>query len=160
MIGTAVILDLLALIPVVGGFFGGIGGIVIFGIWFLMLGIPLIGPKQLTRWGLNLLGEVFTGGLWAGMTVGVILMIVLTRTEDKLGINVLDKVSPQGGAGKAVSTAAQRTERKVARRLANPERAAAAEARLARIREKSTGKNENLAKSKPEMRDFNYPNAA
>jgi len=153
MVAVAIILDLLALIPIVGGILAGVGGVVIFGIWFLMLGIPLIGPKQLTRWGLNLLGETVTAGLWAGMTMGVILMITLTRAEDKTGISLVNRIAPAKGV-----VGARAQLKKDVRRLKNIPRTTEAMERLQRMRARRENAGE-LAKAKPEMRDFNYPRA-
>lgn len=150
MVCVAVIMDLLG--PV-----GTVLGTGIFYVWYKILDIPIFSPKQLTRWGLNLLGEAATAGVWAGMTVGVVLMIMLTRTEDRLGIDIAGKINvknPGKAAGK-VSTAAQRTERKAARRTADPQRAARAQERLERLRAK---KAEGAGiSSRLQVQDINVP---
>jgi hypothetical protein len=85
MIGTAALCDLL-------GPFGTVGGPVVFFIWFKNKGVPVISTKQvgkqLANLGLNAVGEVATGGIWVGVTVGVIITIVLSRVEDKLGVSL------------------------------------------------------------------------
>lgn len=155
MIVVAVVMDFLGPIGTV------IGGC-IFAFWFYTLNVPLIGPKQLARWGLNFIAEGLTAGVWVGMTVGVILMITLTRAEDKLGVNILDKVGAKG-VGKAASTTAVRTERKAARRALNPERTARAQERLERMRSARSAREQGggaPAKSAPVMKDFTYKKAA
>ncbi len=152
MIFVAVIMDLLG--PV-----GAVLGTIIFALWFVMLQVPLIGPKQLVRWGLNFLGEAATAGVWAGMTVGVTMMILLTRTEDRLGVNILDKVGTRG-VGKATSTTAVRTERKAARRALDPERTARAQERLARLQERKSAPQTTPVRERQTLKDIRLPGAA
>lgn len=113
MIGTAVILDLISIIPVVGQAFASVGSFVIFLIWFLILGLPLVTPKKLlTTLSAYIIEFIPAISALPAITVGVILMIVLTRAEEKTGIKLLDKkgvptfgnLAKAGGAIRAAGT--------------------------------------------------------
>ncbi len=93
MVCVAIIFDLIALVPIIGGIIALVGGLVVFGIWFLHLKLPLINPKKvvssIVNLGVNVGGEIVTVGVWAGFTVGIILIIVSDRVEAKTGVSVL-----------------------------------------------------------------------
>lgn len=90
MIGVAVLLDLIGLIPVVGGYAAEILGALTFILWFLILSLPLMSPKTVANWALNLIvGESVTAGVWPGFTIGIILTIVMARFEDKTGLDAM-----------------------------------------------------------------------
>lgn len=111
MVATAGILDLISIIPVVGQALASVGSFVIFLIWFLILGLPLVTPKKLlTTLSAYVIEIIPAISALPAITVGVILMIVLTRAEEKTGIQLLDKKGvPTFGtlakAGSAVRTA-------------------------------------------------------
>lgn len=157
MVGTAIVFDLISIVPVIGQAVAVVGSAIVFLIWFLILRLPLISPKKLLTIALSYLGESVPAiSVLPLITLGVILMIVFTRAEDKLGIRVLDKV----GAGK-VSAGAVRAERKAVRRALDPERTARTQERLARMKVSREARGiSDVAKSRPEMKDFNYKKAA
>ncbi|MDQ5928160.1 MAG: hypothetical protein QG633_598 [Patescibacteria group bacterium] len=108
MVAAGILLDLVALIPFVGGYAAEIIGGLTFFLWFLILGLPLMSPKTLTNWALNLIvGETATAGAWPGFTIGAILTVVMTRTEDKTGLDVMSltkgDVKSLGEVGKNLS---------------------------------------------------------
>lgn len=108
MIATGVLFDLIALIPIVGGYSAEIIGGMTFFLWFLILGLPLMSPKTLANWALNLIvGETATAGVWPGFTIGAILTVIMTRTEDKTGLDVMSlakgDVKSLGEVGKNLS---------------------------------------------------------
>lgn len=154
MVLVALVLDVISLIPVAGSLISAVFGMGIFGLWFYFLGVPLISPKKIASWGLNAIAEAFPaiGSVWIGVTVGVILMIAITRTEDATGLQIANKVP----IGKNLSI-------KDARRAANPGKALEARQRLQRRLERQT---QNSAPASPEikerqqMRDINYKKAA
>lgn len=151
---TAVFMVVVAIIMDFLGPIGTVGGTIIFFIWFTLLNIPLIGPKQLVRWGLNLVGEVVTAGVWTGMTVGILLMIGVTRAEDKLGIDVLGKIPIAKKIGNLKDL--ERMKNKAVRRIQNPQRTRLAEERLQRMRQKGI----NIGKPAPgriPMQDITVP---
>ncbi len=90
LVGTAVVFDLVSLIPAIGQAIATVGSAVVFCIWFLILHVPLISPKKLLTWSLAYLVELVPVlSALPGITTGVILMIAITRTEDRLGVQVL-----------------------------------------------------------------------
>ncbi|MEK7606451.1 MAG: hypothetical protein AAB458_02575 [Patescibacteria group bacterium] len=152
MVIVAVVLDLINLIPVVGVLVGNILALLIFGLWYLMLGIPIMGARQFARWGTSWLIDTISVGYLPGITLGAILIIVVTRTEDKTGISLIDKVKPTS-AGTL----------KNARRAANPERTLQARDRLERRLARRAQESEGAAtkpKEHPQIKDINYPKAA
>lgn len=107
MIATAIILDIISIIPVVGQAFADVGSFVIFLIWFLILGLPLVTPKKLlTMLSAYIIELVPAISALPAITVGVILMIALTRAEEKTGIQLLSKkgVPNLGNLTKAAGT--------------------------------------------------------
>lgn len=108
MVAAGILLDLVALIPFVGGYAAEIIGGLTFFLWFLILGLPLMSPKTVANWALNLIvGETATAGAWPGFTIGAILTVVMTRTEDKTGLDVMSltkgDVKSLGEVGKNLS---------------------------------------------------------
>lgn len=90
LVGAAVIFDLISLIPAVGQAIATVGSIVVFSIWFLVLGVPLVSPKKLVAWvSAGIIELIPLISALPGITAGVILMIAITRTEDRLGVQVL-----------------------------------------------------------------------
>jgi hypothetical protein len=90
LVGTAIIFDLISLIPAIGQILAIVGAAVVFSIWFLILHIPLVSPKKLLGWATAGLVEAIPIISWIpSITGGVILMIAITRAEDKLGLQVL-----------------------------------------------------------------------
>ncbi|GMU74074.1 MAG: hypothetical protein AMXMBFR44_2730 [Candidatus Campbellbacteria bacterium] len=91
MVATAIILDLVSIIPAVGQALADVGSFVIFLLWFLILGVPLVTPKKLLTTGLAYVIEVIPAiSALPAITAGVIIMIVLTRAEDATGLTLLD----------------------------------------------------------------------
>jgi hypothetical protein len=132
MIAVALLCDLL--LPI-----GAIAGTVIFWIWFLLKGVPPLSPKNFGKSILNLIvnggGEVGTAGIWVGITLGVVVIIWISRIEDRAGIQVLDKITPEGKfASQTAQQTTSRTLNKTARRVANPERTEIAVERLERMK--------------------------
>lgn len=112
MIATAVVFDIISIIPVVGEAIGIVGSAVVFGIWFLTLGIPLLSTKKLVTTFVGYLGEAIPAvSALPFITVGVILIIGMTRLEDKTGISVeklaTGKISSVSDAVGALRGAAQ-----------------------------------------------------
>ncbi|MEK7579151.1 MAG: hypothetical protein AAB460_01280 [Patescibacteria group bacterium] len=141
LFAVAIVFDLISIIPFVGQFISTVGGAVTFFIWFTILGIPLISPKKIASWGLNLAVEAFPvlGSVWPGITAGVILMVLITRTEDTLGVQILKTKGVPGP-----------TQAKATRRIQNPGRALEARARLDRMQE-TRARAETPAKKTPRV---------
>ena len=90
LVGTAVIFDLISFIPAIGQALSLVGSVVVFSIWFLILRVPLVSPKKLVTWATaGLVEAIPLISALPGITTGVILMIAITRTEDRLGVQVL-----------------------------------------------------------------------
>src|SRR5688572_26613394 len=90
LVGTAVVFDVVSAVPAIGQAIAAVGSAVVFGIWFVILGVPLVSPKKLLTWSLAYLVEVIPAiSALPAITTGVILMIAITRTEDGLGVEVL-----------------------------------------------------------------------
>ncbi|MCR4274631.1 MAG: hypothetical protein NUW02_01090 [Candidatus Campbellbacteria bacterium] len=139
LIGTAIIFDLISIIPVVGQFLAIGGAGITFYIWFKTLGVSFISPKRIVTTAVEYIGEAIpVVSALPLITTGTIIMIVLTDIEDKTGIGLASLAAGKMSKGK-VSTTAQRTERKAARRAADPERATRARERLAKMKEKKVG---------------------
>lgn len=87
MIGVALLADA---IPVVGELLLG-GGIIL---WMQMRGLepfsfkPKRAGKRFANFGLNTIGEAATGSIWLGVTVFTIIMIGMSRVEDKTGLSI------------------------------------------------------------------------
>jgi hypothetical protein len=125
MLAVAAILDILAILCVLFvvsawvGWIIEIVGVLIFGLWFLIKSLPLMSPKSLANWVLNLLvGESLTAGAWPGFTFGILLTMGFTKIKDVTGVDVLQIVSTvegRGSAKKVLSTAAKAETSAVAR---------------------------------------------
>jgi len=80
-----------------------------FSLWFTLLGVYLASPKVVARYWICLLGDLILPipGIDIFLTtLGVVLTIKMIRTEDMLGINVINKIpgNPlKKGAKKAIS---------------------------------------------------------
>ncbi len=148
MICTAIILDLIGLIPVVGQYFALIGAFVIFGIWFLILRVPIIDKIKTII--LNGTAEAIpvVGDVWVGITAGVILIIV----DEVDGLGILKFLKKFKG-GKVLPKDLGRTVNKGVRRIENPERTLQAQERLRRIRERNAAP-ETSTRNRLPMKDF------
>lgn len=90
LIATGVLFDLIALIPVVGGYAAEFIGGATFLLWFAILGLPLMSVKSVANWFLNLVvGETATAGVWPGFTIGAIITVVMVKAEDKTGLDIM-----------------------------------------------------------------------
>jgi hypothetical protein len=88
MVVVAILFDLISIVPGLNVVSLVLGNLT-FGLWFKMKGVGLIGKKKIATWG----GEGIIEAIPAlsalpGITVGVILMLVITRTEDATVITV------------------------------------------------------------------------
>ena len=52
LVGTAVVFDVVSAVPAIGQAIAAVGSAVVFGIWFVILGVPLVSPKKLLTWSL------------------------------------------------------------------------------------------------------------
>ncbi len=93
MLCTAVIFDIIGLVPGVGEITSSVGSATVFGIWFLSVGISLISPRKVASWGIPLFAEMIPGlsEFLPGVTIGIILMIIITKAEDKLGLQLVSR---------------------------------------------------------------------
>ncbi|MEX0918938.1 MAG: hypothetical protein WDZ85_03175 [Candidatus Paceibacterota bacterium] len=88
MIVTALLIDLIALIPIVN-LITTATAFMVFGFWFYLKNIPLISTRKMLTY--------LTAGVLAiipflpGITAGVIAVIIFTRTEDKTGLSLSAK---------------------------------------------------------------------
>lgn len=88
LILVAIILDLLSLIPVVNILVSGLA-VLIFGVWFYMLGVGFINPRRFAAAAMSFLVEIIPFISWLpGITVAVITTIIMVKSEDKLGIKL------------------------------------------------------------------------
>lgn len=117
MLAVAATLDILAIISVLlvvsawVGWIIEIIGVLIFGLWFLIKSLPLMSPKSLANWGLNLLlGESFTAGFWPGFTIGILITMGLTKVKDVTGVDALQVISMVEGRGAAKKTLSTATK--------------------------------------------------
>lgn len=129
MIAVAIFFDIISLIPVANVaavIFGG----GTFGLWFYFKGLGLVSPKKIAVWGSNLLAESFlaVSTVWPGFMVGVIIMIIISRTEDKTGLSLPLSVGKR--TGKRVRARAKST----LKRVRDPKRAAEVKRRVENIR--------------------------
>lgn len=151
MICAAGLLDLIGLIPAVGQYFSIIGAFVIFGIWFLILGVPL--KDKIKGILLNGVAEVIpvVGEFWVGITAGVILILV----DEVDGLGFLKFLKTFKGGAKGLAKGTGQTLGKEARRIENPERAAQARERLQRLRErKAQQETSPQTRNRVPMNDF------
>lgn len=90
MIVVGIVFDLVGMVPILGSITSGIGAPLIFGMWFVMLGVPLLTPKKVASWGLSWIVEIIPalGNVLPLVTVGVALVIIIDRVEEKTGFNV------------------------------------------------------------------------
>lgn len=114
MVATALLFDVISIIPVVGQAIADVGSFVVFLIWFLILGLPLVSPKKLLTTLVAYIIEFIPAiSALPAITAGVIIMIVISRAEDKTGIQLLDKkgapnlknIAGAGGSIKALGSA-------------------------------------------------------
>ncbi|MBP9771403.1 MAG: hypothetical protein KBD16_00545 [Candidatus Pacebacteria bacterium] len=125
MVCVAILCDLL-------GPFGAVGAPVIFYIWFTIKHVPILTTKkvgkQLANLGLNGIGEIASAGVWAGITVGVIITIVFSRAEDagfdlanpvNLSRQVVSRVS-SGSAPQQEGSVVPATEERPTERVIRP----------------------------------------
>jgi len=91
MLIFAIILDLISLIPAINVITLGVGA-VLFGIWWWKLGLGLINPKKVVTYGVTAIVEAIPIVSWLpGLTVGVIVIFIYSRIEDKTGIKLPSK---------------------------------------------------------------------
>ncbi len=108
MLGTAIFLDVLGILCVVlvvsawVGWIIQIIGVLIFGLWFLIKGLPLMSPKSLANWLANMFGgEAITAGFWPGFTIGILLTKSFMKIKEVTGVDVMKVASKlEGGLGK------------------------------------------------------------
>lgn len=108
MLGTAIFLDVLGILCVVlvvsawVGWIIQIIGVLIFGLWFMIKGLPLMSPKSLANWLVNMFGgEAITAGFWPGFTIGILLTKSFMKIKEVTGVDVMKVASKiEGGLGK------------------------------------------------------------
>lgn len=153
LIGTAIIFDLISIIPVVGQFLAIGGAGITFYIWFKMLGVSFISPKKIVTTVVEYIGEAIpVVSALPLITTGTIIMIVLTDIEDKTGVGVAGLATgkiPKGQLKKDIS----RTANKTVRREANPERVARARERLVRMKEQQANGGSATSAGRQTMKD-------
>lgn len=90
MVIVAVFFDLISIIPglnIVSLIFGN--GIL--GFWLFTKGVGLMSGKKIATWGIETLVEAIPAlSAFPSITIGVIVIVAITRTEDATGINPLD----------------------------------------------------------------------
>lgn len=92
MIGTALILDVISAAPIVGQIVADVGSFVIFLIWFLILGLPLLSPKKITVYAVSFVVSIVPVlSALPEITLAIVAFILITRAEDKLGVQVLSR---------------------------------------------------------------------
>lgn len=115
MLGVAILIDILGIVllftTAVGGWVIGIVGAVIFGIWFWRKGIPIMSPRSLANWVVNLaVGETITGGIWFGFTVGIIITIIFEMIRKTTGVDAMEVIALAEGRLKKPPVAAAEAE--------------------------------------------------
>ena len=122
---SAVLMVCTALLCDLAGPIGAVGAVVIFFIWFKIKRVPILTTKkigkQVANLGLNGIGEVASAGVWAGVTVGVILTIVFSRAEDA-GLDLLKPENLKNPVGLVKQAASKVTSRNGAGSASNPTR--------------------------------------
>ncbi len=64
-------------------------GALIFGFWFVILGVPLLNPRRFAVGAISALVEIFPFTGWLPMwTVGMCIMISMVRLEDRTGVSL------------------------------------------------------------------------
>lgn len=92
MIATAFIFDIISAFPIGGQLVADTGSTVVFLIWFLILGLPLLSPRKiLTYAGAFIISIIPVISALPEITLAIVIFILITRTEDKLGVQVLSK---------------------------------------------------------------------
>ncbi len=110
LVGTAILFDLLSIVlPAVMS----IVAAVVFGIWFLILKLPLLSPKKLVTQALALFGESVPAiSILPFITIGVMLMISMEKIKEKTGVDAFALVSKgRPSASGTASTAAKQAVR-------------------------------------------------
>lgn len=88
MITVAVVFDLISLIPVVN-IISAVAATLIFGLWFLLLGIGFANPKRIATWATGLLVEAIPFlSILPGLTIAVAVTIFMIKLEDKTGLKI------------------------------------------------------------------------
>lgn len=88
LIVVALFFDLLSLIPVVNVLVSGLA-VLLFGVWFYMLGVGFINPRRFVTAAITYLMETIPFISWLpSLTVAVTAIILMVKSEDKLGIKI------------------------------------------------------------------------
>lgn len=88
LILVALLLDLVSLIPVVN-IVSSFLAILIFGVWFYILGVGFINPKRFATAIIALVVEMVPVISWLpGLTAAVIATVIMVKSEDRLGIKI------------------------------------------------------------------------
>ena len=97
MIFTALIFDVLSIIPWVN-IITDIAAILLFGLWFMLLGVGFMNPRRIATWATaGIIEAIPILSILPGITVGVAATIFMVKLEDKTGLKIPGKV---GGGGK------------------------------------------------------------
>jgi len=95
MICTAIIFDLVSLIPLINIITGALA-LLTFGMWFIIKDVSLVSPSRLTTGLLAGIIEVYPVlSMLPATTIGVIIVIISSRFEDKTGVKVPLSAKPK-----------------------------------------------------------------
>ena len=88
MVTTAIIFDLISLIPIVN-IVSELVAYVVFGVWFYLLGVGFMNPKRFATAAVSaVIGFIPFVSMLPELTIAVVVVIFMVKSEDKLGIKL------------------------------------------------------------------------